>query len=73
METEKIVEIVNKVMKGVYNLGMENFVRIMSSEASFKTQDEYESHFYRMRTDFFQWWCSVSENVQKAFVRETFR
>ena len=73
MESKNIVELVSKTMKGIYNLGIDDFVDIMSSAAHLHSREEYENHFYRMRSDFFQWWCSVSDNVHEAFVGKIFR
>lgn len=68
MDANTTVNLINKMMKGIYNLGLDDFQKVMSTEVFYHDASEYERSFDKMRGNFFSWWCSLSKNVQAAFV-----
>ena len=68
MDCAKAIDVIDKILKGIYNLGYEEFKGILSQEVKFIDDNAYEEHFRHMRTDLFGWWCAISANVKTAFV-----
>lgn len=69
MEHTSTVKIIDDVLKGIYNLGYDQFKDILATEVRYISDEGYQRHFDQMRSDLFHWWCSVSENVKIAFVK----